>query len=33
MTPYRYPPDRYFIAGFLLVMAALLVLAIVGGLA
>ena len=33
MSPYRYPPDRYFFAGFLLVMASLLVLAIIGGLA
>jgi hypothetical protein len=29
----RYPPDRYFYAGLALVMASLLVLGIVGGLA
>jgi hypothetical protein len=32
MSLNRYPPDRYFVAGFALVFAALLVLAVVGGL-
>jgi len=31
MSLNRYPPDRYFFAGFALVMAAFVVLAIVGG--
>jgi hypothetical protein len=31
VSPYRYPPDRYFVAGLALVVAAFVVLALVGG--